>query len=495
MRKSGILMPVASLPGAYGIGTLGKPAFAFVDFLKKAGQAVWQLLPLSPTGYGDSPYQSCSAFAGSPYLIDLDLLRGEGLLKKGEYEACDHGKGDAIDYGALYRTRFAVLRKAFARFSAWYPDDYYHFCYEQGWWLEDYALYMTAKGLAGGKSYLEWPEDVRLHKKEAIDRLYAEHENEVHFWKFCQYEFRRQWMALKAYAAKQGVALMGDIPIYVAADSADVWASPELFLLEADGTPSAVAGCPPDAFSATGQLWGNPLYDWAYHERTGYAWWVRRIRYALEWYDQLRIDHFRGFDTYYAIPYGAKTAQGGEWRTGPGMKLFRALKQELGEVPIIAEDLGELFPSVYQLLEDSGFPGMKVLQFAFGAGDSEYLPHNHPVHCVVYTGTHDNTTAAAWFRTAAPAERKKAMRYLGIADKAEGAQGLVRGALASPGELCIIPLADYLGLGAEARINTPSTLGGGNWTWRAKPEYLSAANAKYIAGLAALYGRKESPTK
>lgn len=491
MRKCGILMPMASLPGAYGIGTLGRPSFAFIDFLKKAGQSVWQLLPLSPTGYGDSPYQSCSAFAGSPYMIDLDLLRRDGLLKKGEYESLDYGKSEsAVDYGRLYEVRFSVLRRAFARFSAWYPDDYYRFCYEQGWWLEDYALYMTAKGLHGGKCYLEWPEDVRLHKKEAIDRLYAEHEHEVHFWKFCQYEFRRQWMALKAYAAENGIELMGDIPIYVAADSADAWAAPELFLLGPDGAPTEVAGCPPDAFSDDGQLWGNPLYDWAYHEKTDFAWWVRRVRYALELYDRLRIDHFRGFDTYYAIPYGAKTAKEGEWRTGPGMKLFRTIKRELGDVPIIAEDLGELFPSVYRLLEESGFPGMKVLQFAFGPGDSEYLPHNHPVHCVVYTGTHDNPTAAAWFKAAAPAERRKAARYLGLSAKEGYAAGLVRGALASPGALCIIPLADYLGLGAAARINTPSTVNGVNWTWRALPADLCAANARRIAALAALYGRK-----
>ena len=334
-----------------------------------------------------------------------------------------------MDYAALYHSRYGILRKAFARFSTWYPDDYYRFCYEQGWWLEDYALYMTAKGLYEGKSYLEWPEPVRSHTPEAIRQLYAEHEAEVHFWKFCQYEFSLQWTALKAYAGENGIEIMGDIPIYVAADSADVWAAPELFLLDACGAPKEVAGCPPDAFSDAGQLWGNPLYDWAHHEKTGFAWWVRRIRYALNFYDILRIDHFRGF------------------------------------------------------------AGMKVLQFAFGPGDSEYLPHNHPVHCVVYTGTHDNTTAAAWYRTAAPAQRKKAAAYLGLNREEGFAAGLVRGALASPGELCIIPLADYLALGAEARINTPSTLGGANWVWRALPGQLCAANAKKIAALAVLYGR------
>ena len=490
MRESGILMPVASVPGPFGIGTLGKGAYDFVDFLVRAGQHVWQILPLSPTGFGDSPYQSCSAFAGNPYFIDFEPLCRRGLLKKQEYAGISFGRAPcAVDYDAVRETHFAVLRRAFARFSKWYPDDYYHFCYEQGWWLEDYALFMTAKGLEGGRDYRQWPEALRMHEAGAIQELYAKHEAEVHFWKFCQYEFFTQWRALKAYANEKGVRILGDIPIYVSPDSADVWAGRELFWLDEAGLPREVAGCPPDYFSADGQLWGNPLYDWAHHEKTGFAWWVRRIRYALNFYDILRIDHFRGFDTYYAIPYGAKTAQTGEWRSGPGMKLFRAVKQALGDVPIVAEDLGELFPSVYELLAESGFPGMKVLQFAFGPGDSEYLPHNHPVHCVVYTGTHDNTTAAAWYRTAAPAQRKKAAAYLGLNREEGFAAGLVRGALASPGELCIIPLADYLALGAEARINTPSTLGGSNWVWRALPGQLCAANAKKIAALAVLYGR------
>ena len=319
MRKSGILMPVASLPGPYGIGSLGKPAFAFIDFLKKAGQKVWQMLPLSPTGFGDSPYQSCSAFAGNPYFIDLDILRKKGLLKKGEYGAkeCCTNEG-AVDYAALYHSRYGVLRKAFARFSTWYPDDYYRFCYEQGWWLEDYALYMTAKGLYEGKSYLEWPEPVRSHTPEAIRQLYAEHEAEIHFWKFCQYEFSLQWTALKAYAGENGIEIMGDIPIYVAADSADVWAAPELFLLDACGAPKEVAGCPPDAFSDAGQLWGNPLYNWDVHLKTGCAWWIRRLRHASAVYDVVRIDHFRGFESYYAIPARDKTAVNGVWRKGPG---------------------------------------------------------------------------------------------------------------------------------------------------------------------------------
>ncbi len=492
MRKSGILMPIASLPGRFGIGTLGRPAFDFIDFLKASHQTVWQILPVSPTGFGDSPYQSCSAFAGNPYFIDPDILAEQGLLEKGEYEDLDTGADEnAVDYAALYHTRFTVLRRAFERFSKWYPDDYYHFCYEQGWWLEDYALYMTAKGLSGGRCYSEWPQALRSHSREAIEALYAEHEAEVHFWKFCQYEFRLQWNALKEYAAEQGIRIMGDIPIYVAADSADVWASPELFLLDETGTPTDVAGCPPDFFSADGQLWGNPLYRWDYHEKTDFAWWVRRIRYALGLYDILRIDHFRGFDTYYAIPYGETTARTGEWRTGPGMKLFSAVKKELGEdVPIVAEDLGELFPSVRTLLQETGFPGMKVLEFAFGGGaDNDFLPHNYPEHCIVYTGTHDNTTAADWYAHASRAEKAHATAYLGLNRKEGYAAGLVRGAMASCGQLCIIPLADHLSLGANARINTPSTLGGTNWVWRASAQDLCEENAKKIAEITDRYGR------
>lgn len=311
MRESGILMPVASVPGPFGIGTLGKGAYDFVDFLVRAGQHVWQILPLSPTGFGDSPYQSCSAFAGNPYFIDFEPLCRRGLLKKQEYAGISFGRAPcAVDYDAVRETHFAVLRRAFARFSKWYPDDYYHFCYEQGWWLEDYALFMTAKGLEGGRDYRQWPEALRMHEAGAIRELYAKHEAEVHFWKFCQYEFFTQWRALKAYANEKGVRILGDIPIYVSPDSADVWAGRELFWLDEAGLPREVAGCPPDYFSADGQLWGNPLYNWDRHESTHYDWWIKRVRFSLELYDTVRIDHFRGFDTYYAIPYGASNARG-----------------------------------------------------------------------------------------------------------------------------------------------------------------------------------------
>ena len=489
MRECGMLLPVASLPSKYGIGAFSKEAYGFIDTLKKAGQHYWQILPLGPTSYGDSPYQSFSAFAGNPYFINLDRLVEEGLLTEAECTAADFGDNPRkIDFGKLYLNRFPLLRRAYGR---WKEKGHTAAEAKGRLWPEtvEYCFYMAVKNRYEGRTWTLWDKDIRLQKQEAMEALRHELADETGFYAFLQMKFEEQWSALKSYANEKGIRIIGDIPIYVAADSADVWAAPELFLLDACGAPKEVAGCPPDAFSDAGQLWGNPLYDWAHHEKTGFAWWVRRIRYALNFYDILRIDHFRGFDTYYAIPYGAKTAQTGEWRSGPGMKLFRAVKQALGDVPIVAEDLGELFPSVYELLAESGFPGMKVLQFAFGPGDSEYLPHNHPVHCVVYTGTHDNTTAAAWYRTAAPAQRKKAAAYLGLNREEGFAAGLVRGALASPGELCIIPLADYLALGAEARINTPSTLGGANWVWRALPAQLCAANAKKIAALAVLYGR------
>ncbi len=491
-RQCGVLMPVASLAGPYGIGSLGKSAARFVDFLSRAGQSVWQILPLSPTSFGDSPYQSPSAFAGNPYFIDLDTLRREGLLKKGEYENEAYGANPRrVDYAALYETRYKVLRTAFERFSAWYPDDYYRFCWENRDWIEDYALFMTAKGLNGGRAYLEWEDEgLRLHKKEALDRLYAEHEKEVHFWKFLQYEFTRQWDALHAYAKSKGVSILGDIPIYVSADSADVWANRELFLLDENGVPKDVAGCPPDYFSPDGQLWGNPLYAWDAHEKTKFAWWVRRIRFALAQFDSLRIDHFRGFDTYYAIPYGSVSAVTGEWRHGPGMKLFSEVRRQLGDVPIVAEDLGDLCDSVYALLRDSGFPGMKVLQFAFDApGESEYQPHTYPRNCVASTDTPDNDPTLGWWRSAPPATKRRAAEYLGLNEKEGFAEGMMRGALQSPALWCILPMQDWLGTGARGRINTPSTLGGTNWTWRVLDEELTAALEKRMRTTCARYGR------
>ena len=518
MSESGILMPVSSLPGPYGIGCFGAEALKFVDFLAAAGQHIWQLLPLSPTGYGDSPYQSCSAFAGNPYFIDLDALKADGLLTAAQLKAEPWGTDPlSVDYGTLYTSRYKVLRAAYAawrekyagRFGCahYYPDDYYAFTLTNESWLNDYALYMALKTANGMKSWAEWPREYRLRDAGALAEFAAGQEEEIGFWKFLQYEFAVQWKKVKDYANEKGIKILGDIPIYVSADSVDAWVGGELFELDAQGGFARVAGCPPDYFSADGQLWGNPLYNWPYHKQTGYAWWVRRVRHALGIYDLLRIDHFRGFDTYWAIPAGSSTARTGKWENGPGMDLFRALEAALGKLPIIAEDLGDLVPSVRKLLADSTFPGMKVLQFAFGGGDNEYLPHNHVKNSVVYPGTHDNTTLTDWWVNAAPAKEKaNAAAYLHLtpckptakevaAVRTDAARiALLRAALGSVADRAIIPMADWLGLGAQAHLNTPGKLGG-NWAWRAAEGFDTALLAGRIEAECAVYCRAKEPVE
>ena len=518
MRESGILMPVSSLPGPYGIGCFGAEALKFVDFLAAAGQHIWQLLPLSPTGYGDSPYQSCSAFAGNPYFIDLDALKADGLLTAAQLKAEPWGTDPlSVDYGTLYTSRYKVLRAAYAawrekyagRFGCahYYPDDYYAFTLTNESWLNDYAMYMALKTANGMKSWAEWPREYRLRDAGALAEFAAGQEEEIGFWKFLQYEFAVQWKKVKGYANEKGIKILGDIPIYVSADSVDAWVGGELFELDAQGGFARVAGCPPDYFSADGQLWGNPLYNWPYHKQTGYAWWVRRVRHALGIYDLLRIDHFRGFDTYWAIPADSLTARTGKWENGPGMDLFRALEAALGKLPIIAEDLGDLVPSVRKLLADSTFPGMKVLQFAFGGGDNEYLPHNHVKNSVVYPGTHDNTTLTDWWVNAAPAKEKaNAAAYLHLtpckptakevaAVRTDAARiALLRAALGSVADRAIIPMADWLGLGAEAHLNTPGKLGG-NWAWRAAEGFDTALLAGRIEAECAVYCRAKEPVE
>ena len=518
MRESGILMPVSSLPGPYGIGCFGAEALKFVDFLAAAGQHIWQLLPLSPTGYGDSPYQSCSAFAGNPYFIDLDALKADGLLTAAQLKAEKWGDDPlSVDYGTLYTSRYKVLRTAYAAWrekyaglhgcAHYYPDDYYAFALANDSWLNDYALYMALKTANGMKSWTEWPREYRLRDAAALAKFAAEQEEEIGFWKFLQYEFATQWKKVKDYANAKGVKILGDIPIYVSADSVDAWVGGELFELDAQGGFARVAGCPPDYFSADGQLWGNPLYNWPYHKQTGYAWWIRRVRHALGIYDLLRIDHFRGFDTYWAIPAGSPTACTGKWEIGPRMDLFHALEAALGKLPIIAEDLGELFPSVRELLADSTFPGMKVLQFAFGGGDNEYLPHNHVKNSVVYPGTHDNTTLTDWWENAATGKEKaNAAAYLHLppckptakevaAVKPDAARiALLRAALGSVADRAIIPMSDWLGLGAEAHLNTPGKLGG-NWTWRAAEGFDAEPLASRIQAECEVYCRAKEPVE
>ena len=492
-RKSGILMPVASLPGKYGIGTFGKESYNFVDMLAEAGQSYWQILPLGPTSYGDSPYQSFSTFAGNPYFIDPEKLIEEGLLTQKEADSYDFGKKtDTIDYGKIYNARFKMLKKAFARADLKGNRKYVKFCRENAFWLEDYALYMAIKNSFGGISFIEWDQSVRKRDKKTLDIYKKKYEKEVEFYKFLQFLFIEQWMGLKKYANKRGVKIIGDIPIYVAFDSADTWASPELFQFDEEGLPTAVAGCPPDGFSATGQLWGNPLYDWEYHKKTGYKWWIARIRHCFMLYDVVRVDHFRAFDAYYSIPYGDKTAKYGKWMKGPGFELFKEIKDQLGDVDIIAEDLGFLTDSVIRLVKRTKCPGMKVLQFAFDSReDSDYLPHNYVSNTVCYTGTHDNDTTVGWFKSLKAADRKMACEYINRSDfgsDKELAHAFTKLAMSSVSKLCIIPMQDWLGLDSKARINTPSTLGG-NWVWRMRSGAFSVSLAKQIRRITKLYAR------
>ena len=483
-------MHLSSLPGDQGIGTMGKSAHEFVDFLEKAGQSVWQLLPVVPTSYGDSPYASFSTFAGNPYFIDLDLLAEDGLLKEGEYETVDWG-GDPehVDYGALYNNRTKVLRKAASRLLENKPDEYYEFLEENYDWLPDYALFMALKDKNGGKSWLEWEDDERNYGTEAVTRLAEQYREDVDFYEAVQYLFFKQWKELRNYANGKGIDIIGDLPIYVALDSVDAWSHPELFQLDENRQPIAVAGCPPDGFSADGQLWGNPLYDWDYHKNSGYDWWLRRIQYLTKLYNIIRIDHFRGFDSYYAIPYGSTTAKNGEWKKGPGMDLFDKVKEKVPEGKIIAEDLGFLTDSVRKLLKDTGYPGMKILQFAFDTDDSDYLPHQFTSpRCVCYTGTHDNDTTCGWYRTLEASCKKKVQLYTNTEPGRDISRSMVRLCLASIAAYAIFPLQDALALGSEARMNTPG-VASGNWNWRYKASALTDSLASELKELSVLYGR------
>ena len=498
-RQSGVLMPIYSLPGGHGIGSMGRPCMEFLEFLAKAGQKVWQILPVGPTGMGNSPYTSCSAFAGNPNLIDLDLLAEEGLLEPADYAGLSWGKDPArVDYEAVEAGRMAMLRKAYLTWKERRPVPGFDTCHDEDFnaflcaskdWLDDYALYMAAKTLYRGKDWQAWPDALRTRRPEALAELRAGSGAEVEFWQFVQYIFDKQWQAVRARAKGLGISIMGDMPIYISADSADAWANPELFEMDAAGRPARVAGCPPDFFSADGQHWGNPLYDWPRHRATGYVWWVRRVRSALYTYDLLRIDHFRGFDTYWAIPAGAASAREGRWEKGPGIELFEALEREIGPLPVVAEDLGDIGDSVRRLLADSRLPGMKVLQFAFSGGDNDFLPHNQIRNCVVYPGTHDNTTTRDWLENqASEAERAFVARYLPPAKGESQTRAVVRSAMASPAKLAIVALQDWLELGPEGRTNTPGTVGM-NWSWRCQKSDFSDKLAAEMRALAVTYLR------
>ncbi len=489
MRSCGILMPIFSLPSKYGIGTLGKEAKRFIDFLKKAGQTYWQILPLNPTNYGDSPYQSFSSFAGNPYFIDIETLIEEKLLTKEQAESFQFGdKIEEIDYGLLYENRLKLLRLAFNNFKE--DEEYLSFAENNAFWLRDYSLFMALKNAHNDAAWSTWEKPLRLREDEAISKAKEKYALDLKFYEFLQFEFDKQWKSLKAYANKNGISIIGDIPIYVALDSADVWANPNQFLLDEDLAPTVVAGCPPDAFSADGQLWGNPIYDWKKMKAEGFTWWKKYLGNALSRYDITRIDHFRGFESYFAIPFGDETAKNGKWCKGPDIALFDALKKEYGEnLPIIAEDLGFLTPAVLKLLEATAFPGMKVLQFAFDPSlTSNYLPHNLVKNCVVYTGTHDNDTILGWLSSATKDEVDTAKRYLNCNDENSFNWAMMRMALMSVADTCILMFPDIIGLDSKGRINTPSTLGG-NWQWRIKGECINDWLAEIIYKNTEIYGR------
>ena len=478
-RASGILLPVFSLPGPYGIGTLGVPARSFIDFLAQAGQKFWQILPLVPPGGGDSPYMSPSSFAGNPFFLDLEELTREGLLTQKELDAARRADPDRVDYAWLHQTRIPLLRRAWERGRVCYAQPLAEFMVEEADWLPDYALFLALRERFGGKELKDWPDEIRLRHPSALARYRAELADECAFHAFLQMLFFRQWTAVKAYANGKGISIIGDLPIYVSPDSAEVWSRPELFQLKEDMTPSGVAGVPPDAFSDKGQHWGNPLYDWDYHRQTGFAWWRHRAAHLARLYDVVRIDHFRAFHTYWSVPAGAESAKEGHWEPGPGLELLRRLQAVAPKLELIAEDLGNLDLDALDFVRNCGIPGMKVMVFAFDPnGESAYLPHNCQPFSVVYTGTHDTQTFVQFLNEAWPEEAGFARRYLRLREDEGLGWGVISGAWATGSYLAIAPLQDVLGLGADARMNTPGTVGDHNWSWRVRAEALNP----YVSG-------------
>ncbi len=489
MRESGILMHITSLPGPYGVGTMGKQAYAFVDFLRASGQSYWQILPLTPTGYGDSPYQSCSTYAGNYYLIDLPALVEEGLLEYGEINGIHWSdREEKVDFGLLYQHRLNVLRLAYGRFRE--NEEFQAFCRDNLNWLPDFALFMALKEEFDGKPWYAWDDAYKRRSAQALADIREKLSDEIRFFCFVQYLFFKQWNALRAYARELGVAIIGDVPIYVPYDSADVWADPKWFQLDDNLCPTAVAGCPPDAFSDDGQLWGNPLYRWAEMKEDGYGWWMNRLAAAGKLYDVVRMDHFRAFEAYWSVPAGDKTARNGKWIKGPGLDFINAVKKNLPQIRLIAEDLGFLTQEVLDLRDESGFPGMKVLGFAFDSREpSEYLPHMYPANSVCYTGTHDNMTMRQWFDTASEDAVAYACEYMCLTPQEGLVWGVVRTAMSSVSDLCVILMQDILDLGEEARMNFPGTMTDANWTWRAWDGFANEDLARRIRNLTKLYGR------
>ncbi|HEX3084983.1 MAG TPA: 4-alpha-glucanotransferase [Pyrinomonadaceae bacterium] len=490
-RASGILLHPTSLPSPFGIGDLGEEARAFIDFLHQAGQTLWQVLPLTPTGYGDSPYQSISAFAGNTLLIDPRALVADGLLLSDEVSEA-FIDSDRVDFEAARSVKGELLNQAFARFrdqeSASIASEFAAFCLQSAWWLDNYALFSAVKTANGNREWTAWDAQLAFRDSHAVSQALTDLADEITRQKFFQFLFFRQWQALRDYARERGVSIIGDLPLFVAHDSADVWALRHLFKLNDEGRPTVVAGVPPDYFSETGQLWGNPLYDWENLRATNFEWWIDRVRWSLELFDIVRIDHFRGFVACWEIPAGDATAQNGRWVETPGRELFAALKSKLGDLPIIAENLGVITPEVENLRDEFVFPGMRVLQFAFG-GDAtnDHLPHNHTRDSVVYTGTHDNNTTIGWFASLGNEEREYALRYLDT-DGREINWELIREAMASVATLAIVPMQDVLGLDHEARMNLPASEHG-NWSWRMKLNAVQNETVQRLKDVGQTYGR------
>lgn len=490
-RGAGVLLPISSLPSPYGIGTFGKQAYEFVDFLEAAGQSYWQVLPICPTSYGDSPYQSFSAFSGNPYFIDLDMLIQQDLLTNEEANACNWGDNPtSVDYAKIYEQRFRVLKLAFQRSEHQSTIEFQQFQKKHSFWLDDYALYIALKRYFGGKEWLKWPKDIRFRAKKALYEYRLKLAEEIEFCKFCQYEFYRQWGMLKKYANQKGIQIVGDIPIYVAMDSTDVWVYHDQFQLDESRKPVRVAGVPPDMFSSTGQLWGNPLYDWEKMEKNGFHWWKERMSISSKLYDVIRIDHFIGIVRYYSIPAQDDTAQNGEWMKGPGEKLIAAIEHSVGKTQIIAEDLGVVTPAVHKLLKKRGYPGMKLLEFAFDSnGTNRNLPCHYHKNSVVYGGTHDNETLVGFFSKQKRSVLRFARNYLNVRNNKAIPWAVIRAGYASSADLAIFQMQDYLGLDNDARMNIPSTIGGRNWRWRLTENQLTPELAQTMRTFTQLYGR------
>jgi len=490
-RSSGVLLHPTSFPGKYGIGDLGPSAYAFLDKLAASNTKLWQVLPLGPTGYGDSPYQCFSAFAGNPYMISPDILVEWGLLTSNDFETMPEW-GSTVDFGMVFEWKPSLLRVAYQNFKKLDPKnqllaDHKKFVERESYWLEEYALFMAIKAVNNGAAWNQWDKELRKREKSALSDFAQAHADLIGEQKFLQFAFFTQWANLKQYANDRGIKVIGDIPIFVAMDSADVWANPELFYLDSKGQPTVVAGVPPDYFSATGQLWGNPLFKWKEHDKTEYAWWISRVGACLNLFDIFRIDHFRGFAGYWEVPFGEPTAENGRWVKGPGAKLFKAIKKAFGDLPIIAEDLGEITPDVIELRDHFDLPGMKIYQFAFSGPDNPFLPHLYPQNCVVYTGSHDNDTAWGWYHSAPQHEKDYYHEYT-RRDAKDVPVDMVNAIWKSVAVFAVAPMQDLLGLGGDCRMNFPGKTGG-YWSWRMNADAFDEALVERLKRLNYLYLR------